>query len=109
MNIREEKIREQVMHLAAEFLRTEASLASLITVTNATFNEHTNNAIIFFTVFPEDKERTALEFATRKSRDFREYVKEHIRIRAIPFFTFQIDKGEKNRQLIDSLGQENVV
>ncbi len=106
MNIREQKIREHVMHLAAEFLRNEASLASLITVTNSTFNEHSNIATIFFTVFPEDKERTALEFASRKAREFREYVKEHTRIRSLPFFQFEIDKGEKNRQLIDDLEQQ---
>lgn len=106
MSIREEKIRELVMHLAAEYLRNEASLASMITVTNAVFNEHSNIATIFFTVFPEDKEHTALEFAQRKARDFREHVREHIRIRELPFFQFAIDKGEKNRQLIDELGQQ---
>lgn len=103
MSIREEKVREHVMHLAAEFLRNEGNLSSLITVTNATFNEYNNTATIFFTVFPEDKENTALEFAQRKAREFREYVKEHTRIRALPFFQFHIDKGEKNRQRIDEI------
>jgi ribosome-binding factor A len=105
-NIREAKVREQVMHHAAEFLRNEGNLSSLITVTNAIFNEQNNTAVIFFTVFPEDKEHTALEFAKRKRADFREMVKDKMRIRAIPFFDFAIDKGEKNRQLIDNIGQE---
>ncbi len=108
MSIREEKVREQVMHLAAQFLREEASPASMLTVTNAIFNEQNNMAVIYFTVFPEKFEHTAIEFAKRKRKDFREFVKSKMRIRDIPFFNFEIDKGEKNRQLIDSLG-ENMV
>jgi ribosome-binding factor A len=104
MSIREEKVKEQVMHLAAEFLRLEASPSSMLTVTNGIFNEQNNMAIIYFTVFPEKFEHTALEFAKRKRKDFRDFVKEKMRIRDIPFFDFEIDKGEKNRQLIDSLG-----
>ncbi len=104
MSIREEKVKEQVSHLAAEFLRTEASPSSMLTVTNAIFNEQNNLAIIYFTVFPEKFEHTALEFAKRKRKDFREFVKSRMRIRDIPFFDFEIDKGEKNRQLIDSIG-----
>jgi ribosome-binding factor A len=106
MNIREAKIREQVMHHAAEFLREEGNLSSLLTVTNAVFNEHTNSAVIFFTVFPEDKEQTALQFAKRKRKEFRDSLVNKMRIRAIPFFDFAIDTGEKNRQKIDQLGQE---
>ncbi len=104
MSIREEKVKEQVSHLAAEFLREEASPSSMLTVTNAIFNEQNNLAIIYFTVFPEKFEHTALEFAKRKRKDFREFVKSRMRIRDIPFFDFEIDKGEKNRQLIDSIG-----
>ncbi len=104
MSIREEKVREHLRHLAAEFLQHEAGPSSLITVTNATFNEHNNLSTIFFTTLPADRERAALEFAKRKRREFRDYVKSKTRIRALPFFDFAIDTGEKNRQRIDEIG-----
>ncbi len=103
MNTRDEKVIELVKNLAAKFLQQEAGPSSLITVTDATFHEKSNMSRIFFTVFPEDKEKTALLFAKRKRADFREYFRANSRIRSIPFFDFAIDLGEKNRQRLDTL------
>lgn len=105
MKFRDEKIISLIQHLAAEFIRDVAGPASLITVTNVTFSERTNNSTIFITVFPTEKEEVALEFARRKKSEFREYVREHVKMRAIPFFEFEIDRGEKNRQRIDELAR----
>ena len=106
ITLRDEKIISLIQHLAAEFLRDVAGPSSLITVTKATFSERANNSTIFISVFPTEKEEAALEFARRKKSEFREYVREHAKIRAIPFFEFEIDRGEKNRQLIDELGRK---
>jgi ribosome-binding factor A len=103
MNIKDEKMTELIKNLAANFLQQEAGKDSMITVTNATYSERAKTATVFFTVFPEDKEENALSFAKRKRAEFREYFKDNSRTRVLPFFDFEIDKGEKNRQKIDRL------
>jgi ribosome-binding factor A len=101
--IREGRIRELVRGLAAEFFSRESNRTSLITVTNVHISPDGKTAIIFFTVLPEDKQKAALDFAKRMRSDFRDYVKEKSRLQRLPFFDFEIDTGEKNRQRIDEL------
>lgn len=88
---------------AANFLQRESNKTSLVTVTRAELSRDGKYATIFLTVLPENKEEEALNFVKRKRSEFKEFVKEHTRIGRIPFFDFEIDKGEKNRQRIDSL------
>ena len=105
MPLRSEKVREQIKHLAAEFLERESDRTTMITVTDARISDNFSRATIFFTVYPEDKEEVALSFANRHRSDLRDYTKKKMRIRRIPSFDFAIDKGEKNRQLIDELSK----
>lgn len=95
------RIKSEIRNAAATFLQREASNTSLITVTDVSISKDDKEATIFFTCLPEDKEEQALEFAKRKRSEFRDFVKDNTRIGRIPFFDFQIDKGEKNRQKID--------
>ena len=105
MTLRSEKVREQIQHLAAEFLERESDRTTMITVTDACVTKNFNRAIIFFTVYPEEKEEVALSFAKRKHSDLKDYAKKKLRMRRIPSFDFAIDKGEKNRQLIDEISK----
>lgn len=100
---RQEKVAEQLRQFAAQFLEIESNRQSLITVTACDISADLKRATVFITVMPEDKEEAALQFAKRKRSDLREYVKKHIRIKQIPFFEIEIDKGEKSRQKIDEL------
>ena len=101
-----EKIRELLKHLAAEFLERESDRLTMITVTDVVFSERTNTSTIFVTVFPENKEKLALDFVKRKRSDFRDFVKTKSNFRIIPFFDFAIDKSEKNRQRIERIIDE---
>lgn len=105
MKFRDEKIVSIIERLAADFLANETGKTSMITVTRAVFQEKENSATIFISVFPSEKEGVALEFARRKRSDLREYVRDHVKMRAVPIFEFEIDPGEKNRQLIDNLAR----
>jgi ribosome-binding factor A len=106
MSTHEERLREHIRDLAARFLSLNGNGSSLITVTNVELTNRAKNATIFFTVFPDSFEKTALEFAKRKRSEFKEFVKENSEIGRIPLFDFEIDSGEKNRQRIDSLLNE---
>jgi len=103
MTLRQEKVSENIKHLAAEFLQRESSGGSLITVTNSDISKDLKKATIFITVFPESSEKSALDFAKRKRSDIRNYIRAKLKMKTLPFLDFDIDKGEKNRQRIDEL------
>ena len=103
MTIRNERITEIIHDLAARFLEQEGNKSSLITVTNVQLSPDAKYATIFYTVFPENFEKTSLEFAKRKRSEFKEFVKAKSKLGRVPFFDFAIDSGEKNRQKIDGL------
>lgn len=94
---------EMVRELAMKFVSAESNRTSLITVTRVELYNRGKNATIYFTVLPEDRELTVLDFIRRKRPEFREYIKEHARLPIIPFVEFEIDFGEKNRQNVDRL------
>ncbi|MCX6701609.1 MAG: ribosome-binding factor A [Candidatus Zambryskibacteria bacterium] len=103
MSTRNEKIAEILHDLGARFLSLNGNKSSLITVTRVNLTRDGKYATIFFTVFPDNFEKTALEFAKRKRSEFKKFIKENSRLGRIPQMDFEIDSGEKNRQKIDNL------
>lgn len=100
---KDEKLKDQIHKWAAEFLQRESSGASLITVTDVKLSQRAEEATVLFTVLPEDKQDAALEFARRQLTEFREYMNEKVKTGRMPFFHFDIDRGEKHRQRIDEI------
>jgi ribosome-binding factor A len=92
------------MHLGARFLNLNSNTSSLLTVTRVEVSKDSKHATLYFTVFPEQFEKTALEFAKRKRSEFKQFVRDNSVIARIPHIDFEIDFGEKNRQRIDELG-----
>jgi ribosome-binding factor A len=100
---RQGKVANQIKELSAIFLERENNHTSLVTVTSCNVSPDLKKATIFITVLPDEKEHDALEFAKRKRRELREFIKGKMTIKIIPFLDIQIDQGEKNRQKIDEL------
>jgi ribosome-binding factor A len=105
-NKRNEKVANNIRELAAQFLGRENNKTSLLTVTSATVSPDLKRSTIFITVFPDSKEKPALEFVKRKRKELREFLKKNMPIKIIPFLDVAIDQGEKNRQKIDELLRE---
>lgn len=105
---RDQKLKDIIKEAAALFLQRESNYTSILTVTDISLSDRGNQATIFFTVLPDNKEKAALDFVKRKRAEFREFFKSRARMRALPFFDFEIDKGEKNRQKIDEIAR-NVI
>ena len=103
MSIRDKKIAGILQRLGARFLLDENNGSSIITVTKVEMSRDAKYGTIFFTVFPEDFEKTAMEFAKRKRSEFKKYVRDNSSLGKIPMMDFQIDLGEKNRQKINDL------
>ena len=106
MSYHEQKLTELLKQKAAEFLSHNSNRTSLITVTNAVVSDDGKTATIFVSVFPVEKEETALDFMKRNRPEFKQFLKDEARLRIIPFVDFKIDVGEKNRQKIDDLSRE---
>jgi len=104
---RQGKLSNLLKKLAADFLQEESSGKSMITVTNCIVSDNMKTAEILLTILPEEEEVSALNFAKRKRKDFKKYIKSNARLKYIPFIDFEIDKGEKSRQRIDELLREN--
>jgi ribosome-binding factor A len=103
---RKEKILGVVGRAASEFIERESNGKSLITVTNVDLSTDFQKAVIFVTVFPDQEEKKAVDFLKRNLNEFREFIKSHTRLQHIPWFDFEIDRGEKKRQRIDELSRE---
>ncbi|NTV44814.1 MAG: ribosome-binding factor A [Candidatus Yonathbacteria bacterium] len=98
-----EKLRGVIMAIAGEYLSREADRSSLITVTGCTIPDNMRSATVLISVLPEHRSAAALEFAQRKLPEFRAYVASHARLKYVPFFSFALDVGEKNRQALDEV------
>ncbi len=101
------QIDEQVAKLVAEYLEFESNRQSLITVTRADVSSNLANAKIYISVLPHSMERNALDFCKRKRKEIKQYIKKNTHLRKIPFIDFEIDEGEKNRQIIENLSHQN--
>lgn len=100
---RQEKVGEYFRELAAEFLQRESNQQSLITVTGVRVSQDLRRATVYITILPEEKEKAALDFAKRKRKDLREFVKERTRLRVLPFLDVEIDKEQKVKQKLQEL------
>ena len=103
--IKREKIGEIIHRLAAEFVQEVSSQASLITITRVELSPAGKEVKIFFTTIPENQEETVEKFLVRKTPEFKRYTRDHSSIGLIPFITFKIDYGERNRQRLDKLSR----
>jgi len=100
---KQEKLHKHLVRLASEFIERESNRESLITVTRAEITPDREKAVLMISVMPNDKEEQVVRFLNRRKWDVREYVMKNLNTRVIPFLSFHIDLGEKNRQRIDEL------
>lgn len=103
---KDEKFASLLSKFAAEYFCVESSKDSLMTITRVDILDRGKRAIVFFTTLPREKEVAALEFAKRRSRDFRQFIMTKKSFGFAPRIEFAIDEGEHNRQRIDELLNE---
>jgi len=103
---RQEKIEELLRHVTSSFIGEVSGVNSLITVTRTSVSKDLKKATVYITVIPEKEEKRALEFVKRKGSELRHRAKKQLSTRTLPFFEFEIDYGERNRQRIDELSRK---
>ena len=106
---RNNRAAEFIAHEAATFIKEIAGSESLITVTRALASSRGERMTVFVSVFPEEREMSALALLARKREAFSEHLKAHVRIRPLPRVAFEIDHGEKHRRRLDELSRASIV
>lgn len=101
-----EKLEAAISQEAAMFFEREGNKSALITVTRTLLSKRGNGATLFISVFPESKEKAALDFINRNLGELRKVLREKIRSRAIPSFRVVADHGEQTRDHINQLLKE---
>lgn len=99
------KTKELIRELAADYFQRESNKQSLITITDVELASRGGRATILVTVLPESAEVAALAFMQRQLQEFRAFVMEKARLMRVPYFSVQLDKGEKNRQRLDVIAK----
>ncbi len=104
---RQKKVAEEIRKCAGDFIAMEAGRGNLITPTQVTVSPDLKKTTVYVSVFPTDQEEQAIHFLRRKRNDFRTYIKRHTHAKVLPFVDFEIDLGEKNRQVIEEISSKN--
>lgn len=106
MNIKDDREISLLVELAGQYIAREAGRSTLITPTRAELGKGRRNATIFVSVYPTEESDHALTFLARHKDLFREYLKKTSRLAILPYITFELDYGERNRQRLDELSSE---
>jgi len=86
---------EIVAREAAQFISREAGNESLITVIRAQSVAHGDRIMVFVSVFPIEKARSALAFLERQREAFSDHLKSNARMR-LPRIDFMLDNGDSS-------------
>ena len=105
MPFRQEKVSSLLKSVAASFIQKEITFAPgiLISVTEVNLSKDLKTANILITVFPEKKEKETIKMLKRNRSNLREYAKSYLKMKFLPYFEIEMDKGEKRRQRIDEI------
>lgn len=107
MPFRKEKINSLLKKVVSSFLRTSAPSGILITVTRVEISRGLRYAKIFLNIFPEEKEDYILKLLENKAGELRNYAKPRLKMKFLPQFEIEIDKGEKARQRMEEILAEH--
>ncbi len=100
---RQEKMNRELTRVFANYIERESNKQSLITVTRCIITPNYKSVMVYLSILPQDKSDVAVAFLNRHKQSARDYIKQHLRMRVIPFVEFVVDTGELNRQRIDQL------
>lgn len=103
LNYKKEKITSLLERMAAEFISKEGDFSSLVTVVGSQLSDSGRHINILISVLPETDEKRILELLSKMKKGYAKYVENRAKVSRMPSFDFKIDKGEKNRQIIEDI------
>ncbi len=99
-----ERINALLRNIAGAFAEAEICLPeTIVTITRAETTGDLRRAKIFFSVFPEEKEKEVCSLLKKKCRDLRDCVKAQVKMRTLPVISFEIDRAAKIERRIEEI------
>lgn len=106
MSMRDTQAAIMITEKAAEYIAREAGRNTLITPTRTDLSKDGKNATIYVSVYPEGQDEHVIKFLMRHKDLFRNTLKKTMRLVKLPYITFAIDYGERNRQNLDLISKD---
>lgn len=105
MTFRKEKVSSFLKNIASSFIQKEivSQPGVLISITKVELSNDLKQAKIFVSVFPESKEKEMMRILKNNQGRLKEFAKDKIKMKFLPHFEIEIDKGEKSRQRIEEI------
>jgi ribosome-binding factor A len=98
-----ERYNDLLRDIVSSFIKEKIDFNAMVTVMRVETPENLRSAKIFISAFPEEKEKEALSFFKRKKNDLYDFVKPRLKMRFLPSFFFEIDKGIKLERKIEEI------
>lgn len=102
MTLRQDKLNMMFKKLITQFLQRNLGVA-LVSVTDFKISKDMHTARAYVAFYPEKNAEEIHSLIESKQKDLRNFLKKNTRVKILPQITFNIDKGEENRQKIDKL------
>ena len=81
-----------IRECAGEYIARESNRQTLLTPTRVILSSDFKKATIVVSVFPQAENQSALLFLNRHKDALKGYIKQHARLRTLPFITFAIEQ-----------------
>lgn len=92
---RQERINSLLRRIVSSFIKSNIASGAIVTVTQVEISKDLRLAKIFISIFPEEKEKEIIDLLKKKMPDLYNYVKPKIKMKFLPSFSLEIDKGIK--------------
>lgn len=92
---RQERINSLLRKIISSFIKPNIDSGALVTVMRVEISKDLRLAKIFISVFPEEKEKEAIDLLKKKKCALYNYIKTKSKMKFLPSLSFEIDKGIK--------------
>lgn len=100
---RTDRLSETLRKHVAEFVEEHFRGEGIITLTRLELPKNLKTCTVFFSVYPPEHETRLMRRIEGVASDIRMHVKNKMKTKFTPFFTFMPDKGERERQKMEEL------
>jgi ribosome-binding factor A len=100
---KQERFNALLRNLASSFIRTEIGTGAIVTVMRVETTGNLQQAKIFISIFPEEKEKEIFELLKKKSFQLHRFFKSQLRMKFLPIVFFEIDRAAKIERKIEEI------
>lgn len=101
---RQERLGELYRKIASEFFHEHVGgKGTIANVTNVEVKNGLREIVVYYSVWPDEKEEEVKKALTYRKRAFRDRIGKEVQTKFVPEIRFLLDEGEKKRATIEKL------